>query len=775
MRRLAPLKTLALLLAFAPRLALAQAAPEGQPAPPTTTLPTTEVIGTTPLLGVGISRDKLPETTQSLTPGDLTRQGPANLTQTLNERVPGVTTADVAASPFQPDLFFRGFDASPVIGTPQGLAVYQNGVRINEPFGDNVNWDLVPDFAINRSNLFTANPVFGLNALGGAIALEMKNGFTNSGGQAELSGGSFGQIQSTLEYGAHVGNFASYIGGKVVSQEGYREHSSSSLHQLYGDLGAMGEAATVHVNFTGASNLINSVGPVPVELLDQSRAAVYTTPQTARNNLAFLSANGSYSFTDTLSLQGVAYYRSFNQQVANGNTSDAQPCTTPANTLCLGNGTTVLFDTQGQPIPNFLNGAPAGELDDTSTHSTGIGGSLQMTETGQLLDRGNHFILGGSIDHGDVNFRTSSELGIIQPNLLVSGAGFFIDQPDGEIAPVNLDTTNTYYGLYATDTLDVTEKLAVTASGRYNLALIRLTDLAGTQLNGDHHFSHFNPAIGATYKVLPNLTAFAGFSEANRAPTPGELACADPARPCVLDNFLVSDPNLQQVVTHTYELGLRGGFAPVEEGKITWNVSLYRTDSFDDILNVPSELTGHGFFTNVGTTRRQGVDAGLNYRSPHWFAYLGYSYLDATFQSPVTLSSPNNPFADANGNIFVKPGDRLPSLPQHQVKAGADYNLTEDWKVGGDLIIASDQFLRGDEANQNPTLPGYFVVNLHTSYQVTDNVELFGIINNLFNRQYDTFGAFFQTDQIPFLNLSDPRTVTPAAPLGIFVGMRVTF
>ena len=766
----------AITLALVPSAALAQPEPSDTP-PPSTTLPTTEIIGTSPLLGSGIDRDKVPANARSFSAGDLSRDGPPSLTRTLGERVPSVNINDVQDSPYQPDIQYRGFDASPIQGTPQGIAVYQNGVRINEAFGDTVNWDLVPDFAINRLNLISNNPVFGLNALGGALALEMKNGFNFQGARAELSGGSFGRRDGILEYGKQIGNFASYIGGRALYEEGWRDHSPTSLHQLYTDLGAQGERLSVHVSFAGASNLINAIGPTPAELLAASRRIIFTYPQSTRNDLAFLTVTGSYKATDTDRIDSNFYYRHFRQHIANGNTTDAQVCDAAPGLLCFGDGTTPLIGQNGLQVPNFLNGSDPGEIDRLATIADGLGGSLQLTRSAPLLGHSNHFVAGASLDHGNVNFTANSELGIIEPSLLVSGRGFIIDQPDGSVAPVNLNTTNSYYGLYATDTFDVTSQFALTLSGRYNLALIRLNDLGGTSLNGDHRFSRFNPAVGGTYKITPNLTAYVGYSEANRAPTPAELACADPARPCTLEAFVVSDPPLKQVVARTYEAGLRGTVPTGDSGgRIAWNLGLFRTDNQDDIINVASSIVGRGFFQNAGNTRRQGIEAGLNYRSETWFAYLDYSLVDATFQSDLTLNSPNNPFADpATGEIAVHRGDHLPSIPQHRLKLGADYSLTERWKLGADLVLASDQYFRGDESNQNPKIPGYHVVNLHSSYQVTDHVEVFGLVQNLFNEKYETFGVFFDPSRVPSLGLSDPRSLSPAPPLAFFAGVRAMF
>jgi len=118
------------------------------------------------------------------------------------------------------------------------------------------------------------------------------------------------------------------------------------------------------------------------------------------------------------------------------------------------------------------------------------------------------------------------------------------------------------------------------------------------------------------------------------------------------------------------------------------------------------------------------------------------SLVDATFQSPLTLASPNNPAADANGNIQVQPGDRLPGIPLNQLKFGADYRITPEWTFGGVVTYFSSQFLRGDESNQNAPIPGYAVLNLHSSYTVTEHLELFVNVNNVTDTRYATFGAY---------------------------------
>jgi iron complex outermembrane receptor protein len=740
-------------------------------------LPEITVIGITPFSG-GIDADKVPANVHGFLGTDLSRNGMPTLAGTLERNLGSVTINDVQGSVAQPDIAYRGFDASPVLGTPQGLAVYQNGVRINEAFGDAMNWDLVPDFAINRLSLVSANPIFGLNALGGALALEMKNGFnTPSGGEARVSGGSFGRIDGVVEAAVQSGKLASYIGGRGFFEESWRDHSPVSVHQLYADLGGENEEVSAHIAFSGASNLINAIGPTPTELLSRSNNAVYTSPQSTRNDLAFLTLTGSYRPSADVTFDADAYYRHFRQRIANGNTSAVQVCGAPVGpgTLCFNDPTTVLFDTGGQPIPNILNGATPGQIDRTATNADGVGGAAQMTAKTAVLEHPNHLVIGASLDHGVVDFRAQSELGIIASSLLVNGTGFTIDQPAGDLAPVRLATVNNYCGIYAADTLDVTSRLAVTLGGRFNLATIRLDDRAGGSLSGAHRYSRFNPAAGATYKVIEKLTAYAGYSETNRAPTAAELGCSDPTHPCIIDNFVVSDPPLKQVVAHTYEAGLRGSFVSLPgEGKLAWNLGLFRTDSDNDIFNVPSTLSGFGSFLNAGKTLRQGIETGMSYHSEHWLARLDYTYLDARFRTPLTLSSPSNPFADGSGTIVVRPGNRLPSLPSHRLKLGIDYAVTQDWAIGGDLLAQSGQYLRGDESNQNPKIPGYHVINLRSSYALTDHITIFGLAQNLFGEGYSTFGTFFDPTQIPSLGLTNPRSLTPGAPRGFFVGVRAS-
>jgi iron complex outermembrane recepter protein len=775
--------------------------------------PTIEVVGVSPVPGGEIDRNKVPSNVQSIGPSDLDHTKTPSLLDGMVQSLPGVSLSDQSGNQFQRSLDYRGFTASPVPGTVQGLAVYQNGSRINEAFGDVVNWDFIPEMAIARMTLMPNNPLFGLNATGGALSIEMKNGFTYQGNEAELRGGSYGRLSAGAQSGYQKDNVSAYIAADATTDKGWRDFSSSSvLRRIYGDIGAKGDETEFHVSFTGADNKFGGTVATPVEMLNRSWSSVYTWPQTSHLQLAFLQANGKWTPTDTLTLQANAYFRSYRAAHVDGNGTGAQTCDPALNPalagqLCIGDAQTVL--NRNMPVFNTLPPNSAlGEIDRNWTTSNSFGGSLQATSTAQLFGHDNHVVVGASVDHGKTGFQTQSELGTVDQSFFVTGTGIFIDQPLADLTPVNLTSKNTYLGVYATDTFDITSQLSVTAGGRFNFAQINLQDETGINplLTSRNQFQRFNPVVGLTYKINPNISAYAGYSEANRAPTPLELGCSDPAIPCQIDNFLIADPPLKQVVSRTIEGGLRGevfgGGASAElvtkapkkavaDGgwHLRWGLSLFRTENSDDIINVASAVVPNfGFFQNAGTTLRQGVEANANLSWDRWTAYANYTFIDATYQNFLTLSSPNNPAATTDPvtgarTISVVPGDHIPGIPAHRFKAGAEYAVTDTWKIGADLNVVGSQYLIHDDSNLNAKVPAYWVVNVHTSYQVTKNVEIFALVQNLFNQRYYSAGTFFNTagfnNSTPgganLFTFNDPRTFLPGMPLAIYGGIRATF
>jgi iron complex outermembrane recepter protein len=781
-------------------------APRPAPAAPTPTpvraLPAFQVVATTPVTGLGFDRDKVPALVQTLSAEDFTRAYSPSVLEALSQRIPGVITTDVQGNGLFQDLRYRGFVASPLQGTPQGLAVYMNGIRINEAFGDTVNWDMIPTVAVGRADVWTNNPAFGLNALGGAVSFQMKDGFTYQGFESDTSGGSYGRVGGSLQYGVRKGEWALYLAGEGLKDDGWRYQSPSRLGRFYADLGWRGTDAEIHLVGSAADNYFGVVGPTPIELINRDYQSIYTWPQTTKHTSQLLALNGRYSITDHWTVQSNVYTRHFNQAHVDGNDADVERCSGVAtnplfNTLCLENdgfpaqpaANFQVLNANNQPINcppgtgNTCARVPWGTVDRTWTSARTIGGSLQAINDDKIFGHGNYFTIGTSMDRSRISFQANSELGYIYPDLFVGpnaavpGTGQIIHTGANiGFSPVDLGAVNTYYGVYVNETFDVTNRLSVSAGGRYNLAKVAMADHLGTSpdLNGNYTFSRFNPVVGLTYKILPAMTFYTGYSESNRAPTPLELGCSNPQKPCLLEGFLVSDPPLQQVVAYTKEIGLRGD-SQIAGGRYDWKLGWFRTDSSNDIINVASIIQGRGVFQNVAGTRRQGLEAGGTYQAGPWLAYANYAFVDATYQFAGKIASPNNPSADANGDIFVTPGKQIPGIPRHQIKGGLDYAVTPAWKFGGDMIWVGSQWYVGDDANQNVKIADYWVANLHTSYQMTKELQIYGLVNNLFNRKFATFGTYFDPQSVVNALANPPtdhRTITPAQPLSVYVGLR---
>jgi iron complex outermembrane receptor protein len=321
----------------------------------------------------------------------------------------------------------------------------------------------------------------------------------------------------------------------------------------------------------------------------------------------------------------------------------------------------------------------------------------------------------------------------------------------------------------------VSDKLTISGGARLNLASISLFDELGGDVTGNHQYTHVNPVIGLTYRVTPDLTAYASFAQSNRAPTPLELGCANPLQPCVLASFLVADPDLKQVVATTYEAGFRGQHVLADDwGILGWKAGAFHTVSSNDIMNLPAPFQqGFGYFANVGDTQRQGVELSANYRKGPVTLHASYAYIDATFLTAMTLAS-NSPSANADGNIFVRPGDQIPMIPRNRVKLGGDYEISSRAHIGMDFLFTGPQRFVGDASNQQPLLPSYFTVSLNGAYKITDQAELYGRVENLLDRRYATYGTYFDTSQL-FQAFNNPQSITPAQPLSVYAGLRVTF
>ena len=769
---------LALLLAAAPA---AQAQTPQSPQPPVVALPEVDVTASPEPLAVPVPRAQVPAAVNTVTQQEVVRTGIPNALGALDQNVPGVSLQNSGGNPQEAQLTYHGFSASPLEGSEQGLAVYVNGVRFNQPFGDTVQWDLIPSIAIARMDLEGANPVFGLNALGGSLSVKLKNGFTFHGGDASLFGGSFGQVGGNFEWGRQSkdGSTSTYVAGSLMDQGGWRDEQQTRLRQIYADLGWRGESAEAHLSVMAARNTLDQPGTLPVDILAANRGAVFTGPNDFYNQSIQIAGNLAYDINDHTSVQAVAYYSNLSQRVINGNTPNFQQCTIAAGFLCEQDGVTPLTDRSGAPIPAFSGGGPYSQLSLQGVDTNGYGASVQATDTRKIWGRSNNLIVGASFDGGVTTFDGNTLAGGFNPaTALFVGPGIPIDQADLSLAPVRVTTTNGYYGVFANDVFDLTKRLALTLSGRFNFAQITLADQNGTALNGQHTYAHFNPGIGLTYKLGHGISAYASYAISNRAPTPAELSCASPTSPCSLANFFVGDPNLKQVIARSAEIGLRGAGTPFAGGKVNWDIDLYRTETQDDITFAPSALPGLDYFQNIGRTQRQGVDVTANWLVGKVSFLVGYSLTDATFRTPLLLDSSLNPAANGLGQEMVQPGNHLPGVPMHVGKVGFDWQVTPEWVVGARALVFAGQPLYGDEANLTPNTGAYWLLDLNSSYQVTKNIQVFGMLENALNQNYAVYGTFSDVTSVPNVyapGTTNTRSLSPGAPIAAYGGVKMSF
>ena len=687
--------------------------------PGTRALPEIQVVDTLPLSGIGVPLNQVPANVQSVTNDELSRQPGANLSDFLNLNLGSVNINDTQGNPFQPNVNFRGFAASPVLGTPQGLSVYVDGVRVNEAFGDTVNWDLIPKSAISSMTLLPgSNPVFGLNTLGGALTINTKNGFQDPGTELRVSGGSFGRQLYEFESGGHGERADYFVTANLFDDKGWGQHNPSRVNQLFAETGYRGDSTQLQASFTYADTKLSGNQALPLSFLNDFTQA-YTFPDVTANRLAFFNMKGSHAPSEQTQIAANVYYRSVTTSVFNSNISNNYNTGLPPGP---GN----------QPAANAVN-----DIGDSR-----FGGSLQLTALGDLARRKNNLTVGFSYDRGNIDFMQFNQEAPIAPDRGTASTANLVLQ-------TRLHAATNYIGLYATDTYALSEKTHLTVSGRYNRATLDMQDQLGTALNGNHSFQRFNPSIGLTHNPTNTLTAYATYNEGMRIPTPVELTCADRSAPCSLPNAFSADPALNAVVSKTWEAGARGRWGQ----DFAWNAAIFRADLDNDIQFISSGggATSTGYFQNVGTTRREGLELGLDDKAGPFALSARYSYISATFRTPLVLNSPNNSAAlpilcPTCTDIQVMPGNRLPGIPHHLLKLRADYRVGDSLSAGMNLYVASGQYARGDENNLdvNGAVPGYAFVNLDARYKLARNWDVLAVINNVFNRQYQTFGVLGQ-------------------------------
>jgi outer membrane receptor protein involved in Fe transport len=815
------LSTMALALMSLWQASLARAAAADAPE-----LPVVVVVGATPLPGIGLPKERLASAVQGADAADIERSGALDLSDFLNRSLGGVHVNETQGNPLMMDVNYRGYTASPLLGTPQGLSVYMDGVRLNQPFGDVVLWDLIPTAAISSVSLMGgANPLFGLNTLGGALSIRTKDGLSDPGTALSASVGGYGRRSLSLEHGgANDKGLDWFLTANAFRESGWRDDSASRLGQLFGKIGWHDAQSSLKLTYAHAASDLNGNGLQEEQMLDGNRAGVFSKPDTTRNRAGFLNLEAQTGLSERLQFSANAYYRHTRSDTNNGDLNEASLGESVYYTGQAGDRAWLAANGFGSPVsesgaaktsaagvfPKWRciaaagrNGEPNekcnGLITSTASRQENAGLSGQFT----LLDRGpghsNQAVLGGAYDASRVAFRQASQFGYLNANRSITPVGAFADgSQDSENAfdqRVDLDGRVRTWSLFGTDTLSLRDTWHLTLSGRFNQTRLDNSDRlypynnATTQgeqrgsLDGAHRFSRFNPAAGVSFTPTRALNAYAGYSESSRAPTSIELGCADPEFGCRLPNSMAGDPPLKQVVSKTWEAGLRGRLPH----RTSWNLGVFRGTNEDDILFVANSAST-GYFKNFGETRHEGVEAGMSGTLDRLSLSADYTWLRASYQAQDSFGGEANSAA-VDGVIAVRPGDRLPLVPRQIFKAQADYKFSPELSAGLQLVAVGGSFVRGNENNAHVAdathlgsgrVPGYGVLNFSGSYRPSASWKLSASVNNVLNRTYATagqLGAYALTPSGGYTNADGVGAsfYSPGAPRAVSFTARYVF
>jgi outer membrane receptor protein involved in Fe transport len=739
--------------------------------------------------------ERVPANVQSATVEQINRAQSLDLTDFLNRSFGSVSINHAQNNPLQPDVSFRGFTASPLLGLSPGLTVYQNGVRINEPFGDTVNWDLIALSAMQSIQLMAgSNPVFGLNTLGGALSLQMKNGFEYDGAGAELYGGSFDRFGGSAQLGGNDGRWGYYGNVDYFEEDGWRDFSKSDALRFFGALSLRGTASSLELSVAHANTELRGNGPSAVELLAIDRSQVFTHPDVTENALTQVILEGTGKLSDGARIAGNVFYRDIDTDTFNGDGTIFEACDVGGIELLVEDDFTDLnddgecssaddadiapvLDLDGQPIDAQLDGAELNAINNLGERQQEhYGASLQLSLNSSVGGHMNDVTLGAAYTKGKTTFNSDVEVAQLLEDRSTSRTGIFASEFVTGIDS-NVSTASAYFA----DTFGLTQRSTVTLSGRYDSTQVELTDKTGTspELDGQHMFERFNPGIGVTFFPSPELVFYASYSQSARAPTPVELACASEDAPCNLPNAFLADPPLDEVVTTNIETGVRGSTAR----GLRWNAGVFHALSQDDILfqTTGGPQANVGFFDNVSDTLRAGIELGISQdlERVHWS--MEYTFIEATFEDEFAVNSPHHPIFEEDpgaaqivgeDKLLVPSGNKIPGIPRHQANVGVDFVLSERFLMGADIVYRSGVYLRGDEANLLDQTDDYAILNVRGELRVSDWLTVFARIENVFDEDYETFGLLGEPEEV-FPEFVNPRFLGAGPPLAGWVGVKI--
>ena len=703
------------------------AAPEQTTAPPIVRLPPLDVT-TTRLPSTPLPPDQVPAVVD-VVPGEVLRGTGAVTLQDALRRLPGVTTADQQGNSFQADLSVRGFQGTSVTGVPQGISVFVDGVRVNEPTVEEINFDLLPLDDIDHLELIRGPyPVFGRNTLGGALNIVTRRGAEVREIVPEADWGSFGRQKYRLRVGGTEGPFDYYVSGTYFTEEGWRDASASRLGKLFARLGFRLGGTDLSLSYQRAQNRLQQPGSLPESELDQHRTRNFTRGDFFAPLMNAVTLNVKQTLDEHWALAATLFVRTLDAEQFNVN----------------------LVDNNSRSF--------------TSTATAG--GTLEATYQAMVFGRSNRLVLGAEYAHAEAHVKVFAETHEGQRDL------------NSDV----LDNQTTVGG-WVLDTFEVGrnllvpgDQLLITGGARFDYVRHvigdRTPDPDIASSAGTDAFVQTTPRFGINYNPTPLLNFYFSYAEGFRAPAFLELTCASPATICPgLQAGSAADPPLKPVTMRNYEVGMRAQPWPWLEGRL----ALYRSDVQNEIFSVSPTGTVGLFFQNVGGTRRQGIEVALLGKYERLLEpWINYAYTDATFREDVLLgtSRVTGDCSTPPCTQLVRKGSQLPLVPRHRINAGVDTHLTDWLTLSLSGTYVGRQWLRGDEANAERQLGDYVVLNASLTARVKA-LTAFIAVQNLLDTNYETFGTFAPNPRADGSPVQ--RFLTPASPINFQGGLSYRF
>jgi outer membrane receptor protein involved in Fe transport len=697
-----------------------------EPAAPATIVEASEdivVIGRLPQSSLPPS--SVPSAVQVLYVEELRRSGIPGLPDALAGQVPGLTLSDEQGNSYQPDLSLRGFQATSVTGVPQGVSVFLDGVRINEPTAEEINFDLLPTEDLDRIEVIPGpSVVFGRNTLAGAINLITRRGKEGSAASAEVSAGSAGLQKYRVRVSGRTGPVDLYLSGTQTQEDGWRNATDARLTKLFGKIGFRANGTDLTLSYQHADNRIAQAGPLPASALDSNRAANYTAGDFFAPRLDQLALNGRRNLGEGFTVSANGFGRLLHVEQFNVNL--------------------------------------IGENSRLLSRTASAGGTVQLDRAGTVLGKWNLVSMGLEYAHSDV------EVSVFGAHDLDTKVR---DRQDA-LAAFLQDTFR-----LARAALLHGDELILTAAARWDFIRHRIADQSPTapgreDASGAPAFRRLDPLIGLNYNLSPDHGVYASWSQGFRAPALLELTCAGPAAICPgLQAGTAPDPPLNPVRTTSYEIGLRTRPRPWLAGQL----SAWRTEVVDDIFSVSPAGTTGVYFQNVGRTRRQGIEASLRGKPAAWLgASASYAFTEARFEDEVVLATPRRTAdcAGASCNEQVRAGSEFPLVPRHRAHAAVEVQPYAWLSLFLSGTFVGSQRLRGDEENVAPKLDPWFSLDGGVRASAA-GFAAWVRCTNLLDARYSNFGTYAPNAKLPGAPVEP--FLTPGRPFQIFAGLSYGF